>query len=192
LISAHEVAAPVLKKYAGVRRALNGNAAASSTLLSNLRGVQSQARGSRWLEVEAKQGLKIATQTITFQPGGQSGWHTHPGPVFISVKERTMTFYDENCNATVRMAGEGFLADTHRVCIENAWAEIIAGPSSGMIYPQNLSYCDDPGAGFVINNLPVGAVIRLRASAPAYTSVERDFVIVPSASSIDINLKRAG
>ncbi|HUP45265.1 MAG TPA: cupin domain-containing protein [Thermoanaerobaculia bacterium] len=61
------------------------------------------------VEVEAKQGLKIATQTITFQPGGQSGWHTHPGPVFISVKEGTMTFYDENCGATVRMAGEGFL-----------------------------------------------------------------------------------
>jgi hypothetical protein len=61
------------------------------------------------LEIEARQGLSIATQTITFQPGGQSGWHTHPGPVFISVKEGTMTFYDENCNATVRMAGQGFL-----------------------------------------------------------------------------------
>ena len=61
------------------------------------------------LKIDAKDGLKVATQTITFQPGGQSGWHSHPGPVFISVKEGTMTFYDENCNATVRMAGEGFL-----------------------------------------------------------------------------------
>jgi quercetin dioxygenase-like cupin family protein len=68
------------------------------------------------VKIEAKDGLKLATQTITFQPGGQSGWHTHPGPVFISVKEGTMTFYDENCNATVRMAGEGFLdvgSDAH-------------------------------------------------------------------------------
>jgi quercetin dioxygenase-like cupin family protein len=61
------------------------------------------------VKIHAKDGLKVATQTITFQPGGQSGWHTHPGPVFISVKEGTMTFYDENCNATVRIAGEGFL-----------------------------------------------------------------------------------
>lgn len=61
------------------------------------------------VKVEAKQGLNVATQTITFQPGGQSGWHTHPGPVFISVKEGTMTFYDQNCTATVRMAGQGFL-----------------------------------------------------------------------------------
>lgn len=61
------------------------------------------------IEIEAKDGVKVSTQTITFQPGGQSGWHTHPGPVFISIKEGTMTFYDENCVPTVRMAGEGFL-----------------------------------------------------------------------------------
>ena len=83
-------------------------------------------------------------------------------------------------------------ADTHRVCIANAQVEVIAGPGSGAIYPQNRDYCEDPGAGFVINDLPVGAVIRLRASAPGYTSLERDFVIAQSASSIDINLKRAG
>lgn len=61
------------------------------------------------VEVEAKQGLAIATQTIIFAPGGQSGWHSHPGPVFISVREGTMTFYEEDCTSTVRTAGEGFL-----------------------------------------------------------------------------------
>jgi quercetin dioxygenase-like cupin family protein len=59
--------------------------------------------------VEAAHGLTIATQTITFAPGGQSGWHSHPGPVFISVREGTMTFYEEDCTPTVRTAGEGFL-----------------------------------------------------------------------------------
>ena len=52
------------------------------------------------VEVEAKQGLAIATQTITFAPSGQSGWHSHLGPVFISVREGTMTFYEENCTST--------------------------------------------------------------------------------------------
>ena len=61
------------------------------------------------VKIDANDGLTIATQSITFQPGGQSGWHRHPGPVFISVKEGTMTFYDENCNATVVSAGQGFL-----------------------------------------------------------------------------------
>ena len=65
---------------------------------------------SGWeLEIEAKQGLTVATQQITFQPGGQSGWHSHPGPVFIAVKEGTMTFYEDDCSSRVVMAGQGFL-----------------------------------------------------------------------------------
>jgi quercetin dioxygenase-like cupin family protein len=69
-----------------------------------------QRDSDNWkVKIDAKDGLTIQTQTITFQPGGQSGWHSHPGPVFISVKEGTMTFYDLNCNATVVSAGQGFL-----------------------------------------------------------------------------------
>lgn len=64
------------------------------------------------VEVEAKPALDIAVQRIVFQPGGQSGWHSHPGPVFISVVEGTMTFYesdDPDCAPVVRHAGQGFL-----------------------------------------------------------------------------------
>jgi quercetin dioxygenase-like cupin family protein len=65
---------------------------------------------SEWaVKIEAKQGVSIATQTITFEPGHKSGWHSHPGPVFISVKQGTMSFYDDHCNRIVRTAGEGFL-----------------------------------------------------------------------------------
>lgn len=75
------------------------------------------------LEIKATYGLSIATQVITFAPGGQSGWHSHPGPVFISVKEGTMTFYDEKCKATVLTAGQGFLdagVDAHLARNESA------------------------------------------------------------------------
>ena len=54
----------------------------------------------------------IAVQTIVFQPGSQSGWHMHPGPVFIQVVQGQMTFYDSTdptCTPIVRNAGEGFL-----------------------------------------------------------------------------------
>src|SRR6267378_5183531 len=67
------------------------------------------------VELKARPELDIAVQRIVFQPGGQSGWHSHPGPVFISVVEGTMTFYesdDPDCVAIVRHAGEGYL-DNH-------------------------------------------------------------------------------
>ena len=78
--------------------------------------------------------------------------------------------------------------DTHRACIPNAWAESL---SSGVVYRQNFESCEDSSIGFVINNLSVGSVLRLRLSAPGYISVERDFLISQGGGSVDINLKRA-
>ena len=63
-------------------------------------------------EVKATPNLDLAVQRIVFQPGGQSGWHRHPGPVFIQVVTGTMTFYmsdDPTCAPTVRSAGQGYL-----------------------------------------------------------------------------------
>ena len=63
-------------------------------------------------EVKATPNLDIAVQRIVFQPGGQSGWHRHPGPVFIEVVSGTMTFYmsdDPTCAPMVRSAGQGYL-----------------------------------------------------------------------------------
>jgi hypothetical protein len=82
-------------------------------------------------------------------------------------------------------------ADTRRACIENARAEIIAGPYSGTIYPQNWGWCEEDAVGVTINGIPVGAVVRLRVSAPGYTSVELDLDEAQSGRSFDINLKRA-
>lgn len=68
--------------------------------------------GDWHVEVKAHRGLDLAVQQIVFQPGGQSGWHSHPGPVFIQVVSGTMTFYesdDPSCTPVVRTAGEGFL-----------------------------------------------------------------------------------
>ena len=52
----------------------------------------------------------MATQIVTFQPGGYSGWHTHPGPVFFTVKTGTLTVYegeDPSCTPLVFAAGTG-------------------------------------------------------------------------------------
>jgi len=68
--------------------------------------------GAWHAEVKAMPNLDIAVQRIVFQPGGQSGWHRHPGPVFIEVVTGTMTFYmsdDPSCAPIVRSAGQGYL-----------------------------------------------------------------------------------
>jgi len=68
--------------------------------------------GDWHFELKAKPAFDIAVQSILFAPGSYSGWHRHPGPVFIQVVSGTMTFYesdDPTCTPIVRSAGEGFL-----------------------------------------------------------------------------------
>lgn len=68
--------------------------------------------GDWHMQIKAKPAFDIAVQTILFPPGSASGWHTHPGPVFIQVKSGTMTFYqsdDPTCSPQVLTQGQGFL-----------------------------------------------------------------------------------
>jgi hypothetical protein len=93
------------------------------------------------LKLKAKPGLDVAVQTITFQPGGQSGWHSHPGPVLISVVEGTMTFYegdDPDCAPVVRTAGQGF--------VDVGEHPHIARNESGLPAKNVVTYLVPPGA----------------------------------------------
>ena len=49
---------------------------------------------------------------VTVAPGGNSGWHSHPGPSVVVIKTGTATVYDSDgssCPATVYQAGSGFI-----------------------------------------------------------------------------------
>jgi len=69
--------------------------------------------GTHWsVDIKSSSDFDIAVQSILFDPGGTSGWHSHPGPVFIQVVLGTMTFYegdDATCTPIVRSAGQGYL-----------------------------------------------------------------------------------
>src|SRR6476619_6111280 len=50
-------------------------------------------------------------QDVALAPGGFSGWHSHPGPVLITVKSGTATWYnasDPRCAPTVYPEGSAF------------------------------------------------------------------------------------
>ena len=38
--------------------------------------------------------IDVVTVLFTVQPGGHSGWHTHPGPAFFTVRGGTLTMYE--------------------------------------------------------------------------------------------------
>jgi quercetin dioxygenase-like cupin family protein len=62
------------------------------------------------VKIKTKGDTDVYLATNTVAPGGSSGWHTHPGPSLIFVKEGTATFYDADdptCTPHVYTAGIG-------------------------------------------------------------------------------------
>jgi hypothetical protein len=60
----------------------------------------------------AKDGFELAVRTFSYAAGSFTGWHRHPGPVFIQVVKGTVTFYegdDPDCSPIVVDSGEAYL-----------------------------------------------------------------------------------
>src|SRR2546426_11288567 len=72
--------------------------------------IQSKA-GDYDAELKSHDNTDIVVVSIVVTPGGNSGWHYHPGPVLVTVKTGTITFYmgdDPSCSAHVHPAGTTF------------------------------------------------------------------------------------
>jgi quercetin dioxygenase-like cupin family protein len=87
----------------------------------------------------------------TIDPGGQSGWHTHPGPSLIIVALGEITAYDGDdptCTPKRYRAGEGFVdpGDGHVHLLRN---------ESGA-----------PAETVAVQFLPQGAMRRIGTPAP--------------------------
>jgi hypothetical protein len=67
-------------------------------------------------EAKAKSHLDMVVRTHDYAVGGATGWHTHPGPVFINVIQGQVTFYeadDPTCTPHVVSAGQGYVDTGH-------------------------------------------------------------------------------
>jgi len=54
----------------------------------------------------------VAMAQITVDPGGSSGWHSHPGGAIIVVKQGSLTVYSpvgSKCETTTYSAGQAFI-----------------------------------------------------------------------------------
>ena len=57
-------------------------------------------------------GTDVAMAQITVDPGGSSGWHSHPGGAIIVVKQGSLTVYSSvgsKCETTTYSAGQAFI-----------------------------------------------------------------------------------
>jgi hypothetical protein len=76
--------------------------------------VKSPPRSAVDFKAKAKSPVDIVVRKHDYVAGGYTGWHTHPGPVFITVTQGQLTYYhydDPLCMPHVITAGHGFVDD---------------------------------------------------------------------------------
>ena len=54
---------------------------------------------------------------VKIAPGGETGWHSHPGLVFALIRAGTLSLYDDDFNRTLHPAGTGFVEEPGHVHI---------------------------------------------------------------------------
>lgn len=64
------------------------------------------------VHIKAKGSTDVVTQEIVIGPAGHTGWHSHPGPVLVTVKEGSLRLIyanDTACQGTDYAMGDSFV-----------------------------------------------------------------------------------
>jgi quercetin dioxygenase-like cupin family protein len=104
-----------------------------------------------FLKLKVADDIDVVTHAITIVPGGNTGWHSHPGPVFVTIAAGTMTFvYADapNCTPVIYEAGDSFI-----------------DPGAGRVHIARNQGSTDLvlSATYLV---PVGAGVRIDAADP--------------------------
>lgn len=78
--------------------------------------VRSDHRGPIDFKAKTKTPIDIVVRRHDYLPHSSTGWHGHPGPVFITVTQGQLTFYesdDPTCTPHVVSAGQGYVDSGH-------------------------------------------------------------------------------
>lgn len=98
---------------------------------------------------KSKASIDLVVRRHDYLPHSWTGWHSHPGPVFITVTQGQLTFYeadDPTCTPHVVSAGHGYV-DT----------------GDGHI---GRNETDQPAQDVSVITAPVGGVFRSELPAP--------------------------
>jgi Cupin domain len=74
------------------------------------------------LQAKAKSPVDFVVRRHDYAVGSTTGWHSHPGPVFITVTQGELTYYlydDPDCTPHVVKAGQGIVDDGRGHIVRN-------------------------------------------------------------------------
>jgi quercetin dioxygenase-like cupin family protein len=85
----------------------------TSILIGTFDELDVKKSGEAKVTVRTKEDVDIVTTQATVAIGGYTGWHSHPGPVFVTVTQGALTIYNApECQPQVYHAEEGFVEES--------------------------------------------------------------------------------
>ena len=134
----------------GVAVATTGSGASATTLARGLAADKVNTRSN--------QPYDAVVQQIVIQPGGHTGWHTHPGNAIAVIKSGALTIYDgddNSCTARTYNAGDTY--------IDPGYGHVHIGRNEGDVPLEILVTYVDVDAG--------GGAVRIDAADPGNCSL---------------------
>lgn len=101
------------------------------------------------VEIHSKGPSDVLQSELVFQPGGDTGWHTHPGPVVVVVKSGALTEVQSNGCIVVHPAGSVFFetkGEVHRAFNQTGGVTDVYATFISPVGAQPLLPAADPGA----------------------------------------------
>jgi len=108
------LAGVALLAIAATALATSGLGVTNTTLAQgNIDEIDVKVKTGDWkVKIDTKGASTVSVSEIKIAPGGNFGWHSHPGPSLVVVKSGTSTFYrgdDPDCTPEAHPAGTAYV-----------------------------------------------------------------------------------
>ena len=101
------------------------------------------------VKVRTTRPVDVFAMRLTIDPGGHTGWHSHPGPVLVAVKQGTVISYEKDCVSRTYSAGQGFVdrGSGHAHVMRNVGADQAELLVTALLPVRAPLRTDEPAAG---------------------------------------------
>ena len=104
-------------------------------------------------KAKAKSPIDIVVRKHDYGVGGYTGWHGHPGPVFITVTQGTLTYYDHHDpTCTPHVVSADPAVSPNNAFVDNGHGHMVRNESGQPA--QDISVIIAPVAGAFRTELP--------------------------------------
>ena len=109
------------------------------------------------VKFQTKGPVAFVTATVTIDPLGSSGWHSHPGVALITVASGSVVAYDEHCVGTVHTALTASSAFT------------VSGDEPGLVRNESTTTPEVSNVTYIVPAGTPNSGLRIDKAAPGCT-----------------------